>query len=118
MDLATIIGITLIAALFVAMAQYLFKKHIEQFDINKSHIIKLLKNRNMMLGVLLYIVSLLIYLVALHYGQLSFVYPTFASSFIFIALVSKYALKERLDAKRILGILLILIGIIMVALTY
>ena len=118
MDFYVIIGITLIAALLVAYAQYLFKKNIGDFHVQKSHFLRLLKNKSMLLGVTLYVISLLIYLVALHYGQLSFVYPTFASSFIFIALISKYVLREEMNLKRIAGILLIVLGIIMVALTF
>lgn len=118
MDFYSIISITLIAALLVAYAQYLFKRNIGDFNVQKSHFVRLLKNKKMIFGVMLYVVSLLIYLVALHYGQLSFVYPTFASSFIFIALISKYVLKEEMNLKRIAGILLIVLGIIMVALTF
>lgn len=118
MDFYAIIGITLVAALLVACAQYLFKRNIGEFNVQTSHLIRLLRNRNMVIGIGLYVISLLIYLVALHYGQLSFVYPTFASSFIFIALISKYLLKEEMNYRRIAGILFILIGIVMVALTF
>ncbi len=118
MDLLTVIAITLVAAIIVAVAQYQFKRNLEKFHFNKGHLIKLVKNKGILIGVGLYIISLLVYLVALHYGQLSFVYPTFASSFIFITLVSKYALKERVTLARACGILLILAGIAMVALTY
>lgn len=118
MDLFTIIAITLLAAMIVAVAQYQFKRNLEKFYLKKDYIIKLIKNKGIVIGVGLYIVSLAIYLIALSYGQLSFVYPTFASSFVFIALVSKYALKEEITLARACGILLILAGIVMVALTY
>jgi uncharacterized membrane protein len=45
------------------------------------------------------------------------VYPTFASTFIFVALLSAVMLKERISALRAAGIVAIFIGISLVAVT-
>lgn len=113
-----IIGITLVAAVIAAVAQYTFKRSVPKFSLSLSGIMELLKQKGIWLGLALYFGSLVVYLKALDSGQLSFVYPTFASSFIFIALISHVKLKEKLSAKRISGICLIVIGIVLVAMTY
>ena len=113
-----IITATLAAALVAALAQYLFKRSVPRFGIGFGGITKLLMNRNVLLGLLIYVLSLAFYLLALGSGELSFVYPLFSSTFIFVMLISKFTFKERLSAYRILGVLLILLGISMISLTY
>lgn len=113
-----VIAITLLSAVIAAWAQYVFKRNLWEFKFNFKGLMKVCTNRNMILGGTMYTVSLLIYLYALNSAPLiSFVYPTFASSFVFVLLVSKFALKERVNLHRVLGIALILIGIIVVAFT-
>ena len=114
----SIIVITLIAAAFAAFAQYLFKRYVPAFDLKKHHIKQLFKNKGLWAGGVVYLVSLVIYLKALKTGELSFVYPTFASTFIFVSIISRYLLGEKFNRKRVFGILLIIIGITIVALTY
>ncbi len=113
-----IVGITLSAAAIAAFAQYLFKRSVPAFDFKGSHFLPMLKNKGLWAGGLAYLLSLVIYLRALKSGQLSFVYPTFASTFIFVTLISRYLLKEKFNSKRIIGIALIVIGVTVVALTY
>ena len=64
-----------------------------------------------------YFVSLVIYLYALSNAQLSIVYPTFASTFIFVTLLSVVALKEKVTGKRAAGILMVFFGIVIIALS-
>lgn len=113
-----IILITLLAAIIVAVAQYILKKSINIFKFNISSILSISKNIGLWLGIVLYIVSLAVYLVALGSGNLSFVYPTFATSFVFVLIISGVLLKEKTDIKRILGILLIVAGVVLVGLTF
>lgn len=113
-----VIGITLLAAVIAASAQYVFKRSVPSFDFKKEGVRSLVLNRGIWAGGLIYLVGLVVYLKALGSGQLSFVYPTFASTFIFITLISHFLLKEELSAKRIAGIAIVIIGIVIVALTY
>ncbi len=114
-----VIAITLVAALMAAAAQYLFKRNLRTFRFTVKGIISILERRQTVLGLGMYFVSLLIYLYALHATPiLSLVYPVFASSFVFVLLISKYALKERFSTARILGLALIVLGIALVALSY
>ncbi len=109
---------TLAAALIAATAQYLFKKSVPKFELSPRGIKHLLSSAGIWIGGILYIGSLAVYLEALGSGELSFVYPTFASTFIFIALISYFLLKEEMGPKRVAGIALVFIGIALVALSY
>ena len=62
--------------------------------------------------------SFAIYLYALHSApEISFVYPIFASTFVFVLLISIFSLKEKAGIYRIAGIALIVLGIAVVSLT-
>ena len=113
-----VVLLTLAAAMITAAAQYLFKRAIPKFGLSVREIVMLLKNRSILLGLFAYVVSLFLYLIALGSGQLSFVYPLFSSTFIFVMLISHFAFNERISARRMVGVLLILAGISMIALTY
>ena len=115
---AYVVIFTLAAALLAATAQLLFKSSIKQFKLNKEGILSVFKNRQIIIGIVVYVIGLGIYLQALHFGELSFIYPIFASVFIFVALISKYKLREKIGIARAAGIGLIILGIILTALTF
>lgn len=110
-----VVILTVIAAATVALAQYLFKKSVPKFRFNMPEIFSLLANRNIIIGLLIYLVGLVFYLLALGSGELSFVYPAFASTFIFVIAISHFALKEKVGYRRIAGVLFIIFGIILVS---
>lgn len=114
----SIIIVTLVAAMIAAVAQYLFKSAMPKFRFNLHDILGLLKNRSILLGLLIYLASLGLYLVALDSGQLSFVYPLFSSTFVFIMLISYLVFKERIGWGRWAGVLLIILGISLISLSY
>ena len=113
-----VIGITLIAAVIAAASQYVLKRAVPKFSMKPREIFGLIKNRMLVYGVLLYILSLPVYLFALRYGNLSFVYPTFASTFIFVFVISKFMLNEKSSGLRVIGLFFIILGVVLVALTY
>ncbi|MDE1850814.1 MAG: hypothetical protein KGH54_03410 [Candidatus Micrarchaeota archaeon] len=118
LDLLYIIVLTLISALMIAYAQYNFKKEMPKFEMTIKGIKSILHNRGILFGMVVYIISLGIYLVALSLGQLSIVYPIFASVFIFVMLVSRQMLRELVSPVRMLGVGLIVLGIVLTALTF
>ncbi|MGI0100940.1 MAG: EamA family transporter [Candidatus Micrarchaeaceae archaeon] len=113
-----IILATLLSSLLAAYANYVFKKAKPYFDFNKKNLIKLTKNKLVLLGGIFYIFSLIVYLFALKFGQLSYVYPISASTFIFVFIISGFVLREKFSAIRALGATLIFVGILIIALTY
>ena len=111
-----VIFLTLLAALVSSFAQLMFKKSVKKID-SIAHIIGLLKNRGVLLGLLGYGVGFLLYLPGLAAGQLSVVYPIFASTFIFVTLLSATILKEKIAVLRWVGVLLVFAGITIVAIS-
>ncbi len=118
MDILVVIALTLISAMIAAFAQYVFKSSIPKFKFSAKEVAGLARNKSVLFGLSAYVLSLAIYLVALHFGQLSYIYPVFASSFVFVFLISRYKLKEELTAMRMAGIALVVLGIVIVSLTY
>jgi drug/metabolite transporter (DMT)-like permease len=114
MSIYEVMLLTLIAALVSSLSQLLFKRAGDKIGSLK-HLLKFVLKRDVIVGLVGYLVALGLYLVALSGGQLSIVYPVFASSFIFVTLISAVMLKERISAIRIIGILLVFIGIAIVA---
>ena len=117
-DTGLIIVVTLFAAAVAAVAQYLYKKSVKKFGFSVKEIVRVFRNGHTVLGIALYVVSLLIYLYALHAAPVVFfVYPIFSSSLVFVLLISKYVLKERMGIRRVMGVALIVAGIAIISLT-
>jgi drug/metabolite transporter (DMT)-like permease len=114
-----VIFITLIAALIASASQLLFKKRLNIKVHGMMHLIRtVLNDRRILAGLAGYGISFIIYIYALSKAPLSVVYPVFASSFIFIAILSYKFLNERISPARVVGILIIFIGIVAIALSY
>jgi len=112
-----VIFITLIAALITSFSQLLFKKGIKKRLNSLKDMLGLARNWLVVVGVLGYLAGLAVYLVALSQAPLSVVYPVFASTFIFVAVISFALLKEKVSALRVAGVLVIFLGIFLVSLT-
>jgi drug/metabolite transporter (DMT)-like permease len=112
-----IIFITLVAALIASGSQFLYKKGIKNEIRGLGDILALAENRTVVLGGVGYVSSLVIYLYAISQAPLSVVYPTFASSFVFVTFISAALLKESVGRLRLAGVALIFIGIAVIALS-
>lgn len=110
-----VIFITLIAALIASFSQILYKKGLVTKISGFKGAILAFRNKNVFIGLLGYILSLLVYLYALSNAPLSVVYPLFASTFIFITILSAIMLKEKVSKWRVLGVLLVFLGIVIIA---
>lgn len=114
MSIYEVILLTLIAALVASFAQLQFKRSVGKIGSLK-HLIRLITNKGVVLGLVCYATALGLYLTALSGGQLSIVFPVFASSFIFVTILSALTLNEKITAMRALGVLLVFIGVAIVA---
>jgi len=111
--------ILLIPILTASIAQLCFKKGISNFsnlDFSLSSIYRLipriLQNGWLMVGIFLFGISFLVYLIVLSKFQLNIVYPILVSAgIIIIAVTSWIFLKESLSLIQILGIIFIVFGI-------
>ncbi len=116
MTIYEVIFLTLLAALVSSFAQLMFKRSVKKID-SLAHLVGLLRNKGVLLGLLGYFIGFLIYITALSGGALSIVFPIFASSFIFVTLISATVLKERITLIRAAGVLLVFVGITIVAIS-
>jgi len=111
-----VIFITLIAAVIASLSQILYKKGMGKAPIKGViGLLNALRTKMIILGLGGYFISLVIYLYALAGAPLSLVYPIFASTFIFTVLFSAKFLNEQISARRIMGLALIFVGIVIVA---
>ncbi len=117
MNIYLVIFITLLAALIASFSQTLYKKAMTRQLDGIRDVLRIATKKPVLLGLGGYVVSLVVYLFALSKAPLSVVYPTFASTFIFITIMSVLILKERVGTRRILGMAVIFIGILIVAVT-
>jgi len=77
----------------------------------EPRLIKLLTNTSLGLGLGLYGVSTIVFIFALKFGELTIVYPLTSLTYVWITIISKKFLNERISVQRWLGIGLIITGI-------
>jgi uncharacterized membrane protein len=85
---------------------------IDNFSI--SGIVSMFLNPLVFLGLLMYGLSTIFWLIALSQKDLSYVYPFIALTFIIVLLLSKFLLHENVGIYRIVGTLIIIAGLIIV----
>lgn len=78
-------------------------------------IIKLLKNVNLYLGGLLYLIAAVINIYVLRFLEYSIVLPLTSITYIWTMILSYIILKEHISKKKIVGVFLIIIGAICVS---
>jgi len=77
---------------------------------------KLISNPYLISGAALYIVASIIFIFALKLGELSYVYPLTALSYIWVAIGARAILKEKLNIWKAFGISLIILGVVLISL--
>lgn len=92
---------------------------IGYFDFNFENIIpvglKIIRNPYIFLGLSCYVLSVIVWLLALSRVDVSYAYPMTSLGYIFTALLGFMLLGESLSLSRILGIIVILIGVYLVS---
>ena len=112
-----VVVLVLISVLLGVLGQLSLKqgmKNIGNFEIRDfttSKIFKLIEEKFVVIGIALYAIATLFWLVILSKAELSFAYPMLALGYILIAIFSKIFFNENISLIRFLGILLISIGI-------
>jgi len=110
--------IILIGILFASLGQVFWKigmnsiGAIDNFSI--SGIIAMFFNPIVVLGLFMYGLSTIFWLIALSQKDLSYVYPFISLTFIFVLFLSYFVLKEQISTARIVGTLIIIIGLMVI----
>jgi undecaprenyl phosphate-alpha-L-ara4N flippase subunit ArnE len=119
------IVVVLFAAVLGAFGQLYFKlgsdtlsMKIKEFKLGSDTlsmtIKELLRNRYLIIGVVLYAISTVMAILALKEGELSVLYPLIATSYIWATLLAKKVLKEYINVYKWSGIVMIIVGVIFI----
>ncbi len=102
------IGLVVLAAFLGSLGPIYLKKSAKDFGLNLK---KLIRNRNLIIGLVFYAVGTVLFIPALRGGELSVLYPLVATTYVWVSLWSVKFLNERMNRFKWLGILIIIIGI-------
>lgn len=103
--------LVLIATFSGAFSSLFMKKGAERFNFN---LFEQLRNKDLILGVALFLAGFLIYVYALTLEKLSLLYPITSLTYVWIAFISMKLLHEKMNLYKWIGISLIIIGIFFV----
>ncbi len=103
---ALIFSLIILGTVLAALGAFLIKKGTTQFSF-----LKLWKSFDLWWGLLLYGLSLLIYLFVLRGENLSFVYPLASIAYLWTTLLSVRYLGEKMNKYKWLGLIGIIIGV-------
>lgn len=96
-----------------ALGSLFIKKGADKFRLNLKSIVK---NREIVFGVLFYGVATVLFVPALKFAPLSILYPFVALTYVWITFFSIKFLKEKMNSFKWIGIILIMIGVTFIGL--
>ena len=102
----------ILCTFLTSSAQVFYKFAAAHLSFN---LIALLTNYQLIAGILLYAIGAVLMLLAFKGGEVTVLYPIFATSFIWVTLFSQYFFGEPINAFKIIGIITIIIGISAIA---
>jgi uncharacterized membrane protein len=106
--------ISLITILFLIFATILgsygsvfLKKGAVKFSLNPT---KLLRNKEVLVGIFLFGISMIFYIPVLKYNNLSIIYPLSSFTYVVVAFLSTKYLDEKMNKYKWIGIIFIILG--------
>ncbi len=114
MNELTIISYIILSVSINSVAQIMWKKGANLSSNNIKSIIRMMMNKKVIIGLLLYALSAMIWIVVLSNAEVSYAYPLISLGYVTTTILSWLILKERISKKRIIGITIIIIGVIIV----
>lgn len=102
-----------VASLLGAFGALYLKRASSNFRVSLSQV----KNKSLIVGLFYYGFSTLIFLTALKFGELSIIYPLVSLTYVWVVLLSHFKLQESLNKFKVLGVLLIVLGVSFIAYT-
>ncbi len=91
-----------------AVGAVMLKRGSAGFTLNPA---KLIRNRNIVGGVIVYAFSKVIFVYAMKSSELSILYPVVSTGYIWSALLSVKLLGENMNGHKLAGIALIILGV-------
>jgi drug/metabolite transporter (DMT)-like permease len=109
----------IIGVIFAAFGQVSWKLGMNQAGqlaaLNFASLSTVLLNPYVLLGFVMYGLSAFFWLIALSKKDLSFVYPFISLTYILVLVLSSLVLKESIGANKLVGTLIIIVGLIIIA---
>lgn len=99
------------ATILGAFGAIFLKKASSDFSLK----IRFLWNRNFLAGLCFYTLSTVMYLSALKFGELSVLFPTISTVYVWVSILSQKYLGEKMNGFKWFGILVILAGVALLA---
>ena len=103
--------LTVFAAFLVAFSTTLLKR-----SVNKLSLSNWCRNRVFLFGVFLYGLGNLLVIFVLRSNEVSVVFPVASVQYVFVAILARHYLGERINLERIFAVLSILVGVCLVVL--
>jgi len=100
--------LVLLSSIIGAFGPIFFKKASKSFSLN---IIKIVQDKNLIIGAACYGLATIIFIPALKGGDLSVIYPLVSMVYIFVSLYSIKFLKEKMNYFKWLGVAFIILGV-------
>ena len=104
-------GIVLGCTLLTSTAQLFWKFGAEKLEFN---ILSIITNVNIFVGILLYVVGGILLIISFRGGEVSVLYPIFATSYVWVSFLSIFFLGEVMSLFKWLGIFTIMAGIVLI----
>jgi multidrug transporter EmrE-like cation transporter len=102
-----------VAAFLGALGQYLFKTGVKEVGQN---MFLLLTSLRIWFAVFLYFLVMVLFIMGFKAGgELTVLYPVYATTFIWAALIGRYLLNEAFSLEKALGMFLIIFGVFFIA---
>ena len=106
--------LVLLGTVIGAFGGYFFKLGADRLHFNIKSVVK---NYNLILGAVFYVLSTVPFIMALKMADLSIVYPIVSITYVWIILVSVILLKEKMNKWKYLSIIFIILGVVIIGLS-
>lgn len=103
--------LVVVGTMIGAFGSLLLKKGAKNFRLDIS---LLVRNWRVSVGLMLYVIASVLYIIALKHGQLSVIYPIAAAQYVWICLLAQKYLNERMNKLKWIGVFIIITGIILI----
>lgn len=111
----------LISVLLGALGQIFVKMGAGNIDFKFEGIkifslfVNILRNIPIMIGIILYLISFIIWIKVLSEVDLSYAYPMVSLGYVFVLIISHFLFNENISIMKIVGIIFIVVGVIFIS---
>ncbi len=116
MNELTLLTYILTSVTINSLAQIVYKKGLKNAfkEINLREIIRTMTRPLIIVGLLMYATSALLWIIVLSKADVSYAYPFLSLGYVLVTFLSYVLLKEKVNKLRIVGVCVIIIGVIIV----